>query len=118
MQWSDEGIVLSSRRHGESGLVVHLLTRAHGRHAGLVRGGQGRKLRSAYETGNRLVATWKARLAEHLGSLSGELLHGYAARVMDDPPRLACLAAAAAVADAALPEREPHPRAYEGLLAL
>jgi DNA repair protein RecO (recombination protein O) len=118
MQWEDDAIVLAGRRHGESGLVVQLLTRAHGRHAGLVRGGQGRRLRTVYQIGNRVGVTWKARLAEQLGSITGELRHGHAARVIDDPPRLACLAAAAAMAESTLPEREPHPRAYDGLCAL
>ncbi len=118
MQWEDEGIVLAARRHGEAALIVQLLTRGHGRHAGLVRGGQGRKLRPVYEIGNRVAAVWNARLAEHLGILAGELLRGHAARIIEDPARLACLAAAAALAEASLPEREPHPAAYAGLSAL
>jgi DNA repair protein RecO (recombination protein O) len=118
MEWEDEGIVLATRRHGEGALIVQLLTRAHGRHAGLVRGGQGRKLRTVYEIGNRIAATWKARLAEHLGALTGDMLHAHAARVIEDPARLACLAAATALAEASLPEREPHPAAYAGLSAL
>jgi DNA repair protein RecO (recombination protein O) len=118
MEWTDEGIVLAARKHGESGLVVQVLTRAHGRHAGLVRGGQGAKLRAVYQTGNRVDITWKARLAEHLGAMTGELRRGHAARFIDDAARLACLAAAAALALAALPEREPHAKAYDGLAAL
>jgi DNA repair protein RecO (recombination protein O) len=118
MRWSDDAIVLSTRRHGESALLVHLLTAAHGRHAGLVRGGQRPKLRGPYQIGNRLTVTWSARLAEHLGTIQGELVHGYAGSLIDVPARLACLAATAAMTDAALPEREPHPRAYEGALAL
>jgi DNA repair protein RecO (recombination protein O) len=118
MRWSDEALVLSTRRHGESGLLVHLLTRDHGRHAGLVRGGQRPKARVAYQIGNRLAVTWSARLAEHLGTLQGELEHGYAAALIDAPARLAGLAAAAALADAALPEREPHQRVFQGLVAL
>ncbi len=118
MRWSDEGIVLSARRHGERGLIVHLLTRERGRHAGLVRGGQGPRTRMRYQTGNRLAISWSARLSEHLGHLAGELLRGHAARFIDDRVRLACLAAAAAMAEATLPEREPHPRAYAGLNAL
>jgi DNA repair protein RecO (recombination protein O) len=118
MRWSDEGIVLATRRHGESALLVHLLTREHGRHAGLVRGGQRPKARAAWQIGNRLAVTWNARLAEHLGLFQGELIAGYAARFIEDRLRLACLAAAAAVAEATLPEREPHPRAHAGLAGL
>src|SRR3954464_5837693 len=42
MEWTDEGIVLGVRRHGESSAIVELLTRGHGRHLGLVRGGDQR----------------------------------------------------------------------------
>lgn len=118
MQWEEEGIVLAARRHGEGGLIVQLLTRGHGRHAGLVRGGQGPKLRTVYQIGNRVAVTWKARLAEHLGAVTGELVRGHAARFIDDAARLGCLAAAAATAEATLPEREPHPAAFAGFSAL
>src|SRR5579863_10401961 len=118
MQWSDEGLVLEARRHGERALVVQLLTREHGRHAGLLRGGQSPKTRGSWQIGNHLGVTWRARLAEHLGFFSGELLESHAATLLDDRLRLAALAAAAALAASALPEREPHPRAYRGLADL
>ena len=118
MHWSEGGIVLAVRRHGESAIVAHVLTREHGRHAGLVHGGQGRKGRTIYQVGNAVLVTWRARLEDQLGTYAGELAESHAARVIEDPLRLACLAAAAAMAEAALPEREPHPRAYDGLDAL
>lgn len=118
MEWTDDAIVLSARRHGESAAIVTLLTREHGRHAGLVPGGAGKRARGLYEAGNLLHATWRARLPEHLGHFACELAAANAARLLDEPLRLAALAAAAAVADAALPERAPHPRAYAGLLEL
>ena len=118
MHWSDEGIVLAARAHGESGAVVQLLTRAHGRHAGLVRGGQGRRARGILQPGNLVAAQWSGRLPEHLGSYVCEPLTAYAARVLEDADRLAALSAAAAVCEAALPEREPHAPCFEGLRAL
>ena len=118
MEWSDEAIILSARAYGETSLILQLLTRAHGRHAGLVRGARRARGRGVYETGNRVTADWQARLADHLGTLRCELLHGYAADLIDDPARLACLAAAASVAEAALPEREAAPVAFAGLAAL
>jgi DNA repair protein RecO (recombination protein O) len=114
MHWIDDAFILSARAYGESGLLVQLLAREHGRHAGLVRGGQGRKARLVFETGNRVEARWGARLAEHLGTLRCELTQGLAALFIDDPRRLACLAAAAALAESALPEREPAPRVFDG----
>jgi DNA repair protein RecO (recombination protein O) len=118
MLWQDEGVVLALRRHGESSAVVSLFTHAHGRHAGLVRGGAGRRARSVYEPGNALRVTWRARLPEQLGSFSCELQRTVAARVLDHPDRLAALGAACALLEASLPERDPHPLLYKMLLDL
>lgn len=118
MEWSDRGIVLSARAHGEASAVATLFTREHGRHSGLVHGGRSARLRGALEPGTLVAGRWRARLAEHLGSLSVEPVHGYAAAFLDDPARLAALAAACAVTEAAVPERAAHPALFDGLLAL
>jgi DNA repair protein RecO (recombination protein O) len=117
MEWSDDGIVLSSRLHGETGMVVSLLTRAHGRHAGFIPGGVSRKTRPIWQPGNVVAVAWRAWQAEQLGNYTGELHEAHAARVLDDAVELAGLAAACAVVDAALPEREPHPAMFEGFHA-
>jgi DNA repair protein RecO (recombination protein O) len=117
MEWSDHGIVLSSRPHGETGLVASLLTHAHGRHAGFIHGGVSRKTRPIWQPGNVVEVAWRARLAEQLGNYTGELREPHAARALDDATELAGLAAACALVDAALPEREPHPAMYEGFRA-
>ena len=117
MEWNDRGIVLASRPHGETGLVVSLLTRDHGRHAGFVHGGISRKARPVWQSGNLVEVEWRARLAEQLGNMSGELREPHAARVLDDAVELAGLAAACAVVDTALPEREPHPAMFDGFHA-
>ncbi|MEE1568861.1 MAG: DNA repair protein RecO [Alphaproteobacteria bacterium] len=118
MEWQDEGIVLSSRRHGESAAIVSLLTRGHGRHAGLVRGGMGRRLRGIYQNGNLVSAAWRARLEEHLGSFVCELVTNHAAHLLDEPARLAGLSSACALMETALPEREPHEDIFEDFLTL
>src|SRR5256884_3255760 len=66
MEWTDEGIILGVRRHGESSAIVELMTREHGRHLGLVRGGSGSRMRPVLQPGNSLRAVWRARLVEHL----------------------------------------------------
>jgi len=118
MQWSDDGIVLSTRKHGETSSIVSVLTRDYGRHIGLVRGGSGKRARGIYQPGNTVSARWKARLPEHLGAYECELTKAYAADLLNDPLRLAALSAACAVAEAALPEREPHTPVFEGMAIL
>src|SRR5918994_6662582 len=118
MWWQDEGVVLGARRQGESSAVVSVFTQGHGRHAGLVRGGAGRRARPVYELGNRLRVVWRARLADQLGAFSAELQSTIAARLLDDPDRLAALGAACALLEASLPERDPHPVLYSELSEL
>ena len=118
MDWTDQGIVLGRRRHGESSAVVSLLTQTHGRHAGLVRGGAGKRAGSLYQPGNLLAAHWRARLPEHLGTLTAEIVEAFASRVLDDPLRLAALTSTCALLETALPEREPHVPLFDATLAL
>ena len=118
MEWSDRGIVLSSRPHGETGLVTTLLTRRHGRHAGFVAGGISRRSRPTWQPGNIVEVEWRAKQLDQLGHYTGEIREAHAARVMDDAVELAGLAAACAVIDAALPDREPHAAIFDGCQAL
>jgi DNA repair protein RecO (recombination protein O) len=119
MEWSDDGIVLSARKHGESSAIVSVLTAEHGRHAGLLRGGSGSRLRGVLEPGNRVRVTWRARLEEHLGSFTQcDMVANISAGLLDDPLRLAALQALCAVAEVALPERERHMAVYAGMLDL
>jgi DNA repair protein RecO (recombination protein O) len=118
MDFSDDAILLSTRRHGETAALAMLLTRAHGRHAGLVRGGAGRRWSPLLQPGAEFRAAWRARLAEHLGHWTLEPGRAHAAAVLEDAGRLTALSAACALAEAAVPEREPHPALYDGLRAL
>jgi DNA repair protein RecO (recombination protein O) len=118
MQWTDDALLLSARPHGEVALLVQLLTREHGRHAGLVAHGQSKRHRASWQTGTLMAVKWQARLSDHLGTVTGEPRTPYAARWLDDPFRLAGVSAACAVSEACLPERVPHPAAFEALMAL
>ncbi len=117
MDWVDDAIILSVRRHGERGVIVDALTSRHGRHAGLVRYGASKQMRGVLEPGNEVNIRWRARLSEHLGNYTVELVRARAAAVMRDPLRLAGLTSACAMAQQVLPEREPHGPVFEGMRA-
>ena len=114
MEWSDDAIVLSSRAHGENGAILELLTRDHGRHAGLVRGGASRRVKPTLQPGNSVHVQWRARLEEHLGSFTCELARARAGELMDSREALAGLNAFTSVLSAAMPEREAHAPVFLG----
>jgi len=118
VEWTSPAVILEVRPHGEGGAVVTLMTEEHGRHAGLAKGGASRAQVGLWLPGNLLEARWIARLPDQLGALSGEMVHPAAALAMEDPLALAVLSSACAIAADALPEREPHPRAFHALVSL
>jgi DNA repair protein RecO (recombination protein O) len=117
MEWTDDGIVLGTRRHGEANAILEVMTHEHGRHLGLVRGGGGSRLRAVLQPGNALRVIWRARLDEHLGNYAVEpvRLHGAsqlaAAHVVYGVTHLAALCRL-------LPERDPHPEVHDHLAAV
>ena len=112
MEWRDEGLIIGVRRHGEASTIVEALTRAHGRHLGLVRGGRSARLRATLQLGNTIGLVWRARLDEHLGSFAVEPLALRAGRLMGSGMALAGINYVAALVRV-LPERDPHEAVYE-----
>jgi DNA repair protein RecO (recombination protein O) len=117
MDWTDEGIIIGTRRHGETSLIVELMTERHGRHLGLVRGGRSRTQRPVLQAGNSVSATWRARLDEHLGNYVLEASTFRAARLMEAAAGLYGLQALSGLVRL-LPERDPHPGLYGALVTL
>jgi DNA repair protein RecO (recombination protein O) len=117
MQWTDEGIVLGVKRHGETSVILELLTRGHGRHLGLVRGGAGTRLRGVLQPGNSLNATWRARLDEHLGNYAVEGLNLRAAGFLSAAHAVHGVTHLAALCRL-LAEREQHAAIYGTLDAI
>ena len=118
MEWEDDAYVLSARLHGETGAIVDLLTEQRGRFAAHVAGGASRRMKSFLQAGARVVARYRARVSDQLGSAQLEPVGQGPSALFDDPAALAGLSAAAAVTAGALPEREPHPGAFYAFEAL
>jgi DNA repair protein RecO (recombination protein O) len=114
MEWSDEGIILGVRRHGESSAIVELMTPSRGRHLGLVRGGISRRMKPYLQPGNSVRAMWRARLDEHLGNYTIEGTVLRADRLMASASASYCLQTVAALLRL-LPERDPHTALYDAL---
>ena len=118
MEFHEEAFVLSARAHGDTGVVVDLLTETHGRYAAYVPGGASRRMKPHLQAGARVIADYRARTSDHLGSARLEPVGEGPSVLFDDPLALHGLSAATAVAQGALPEREAYPGAFLAFEAL
>ncbi len=117
MEWRDEGIILGTRKHGETSVILEVMTRGHGRHLGMVRGGRSRRMQPLLQAGNRVDVLWRARLDEHMGLYQVEPLELHAARLFDSACAVYGLQTIAAHLRL-LPERDPHENLFETLALL
>ena len=116
--WQDDGIILSSRAYAELHSITTVLTKEHGRHAGLVQAGQSNKKRSTVQPGCLVDVQWRPRLDEQLGTFKLELSKNYSAALIDTPIRLAALSSMCSLLETCLPEREPQPSLWQATTAL
>jgi DNA repair protein RecO (recombination protein O) len=118
MEWSAPTVVLSVRPFGNADALVTVMTEEHGTHRGLAHGGASRSQAAVWQPGNLVQVQWTGRLTEQLGAFSGELIYAGAAFAMESPLGLAMMSAVCATAEGAAPEREAHPRVFEGIVGL
>ncbi|OUR76396.1 DNA repair protein RecO [Alphaproteobacteria bacterium 46_93_T64] len=118
MHWIDDGLILSAKKYGENSVILQALTREHGRHAGLVRGGTGKRLRGILQSGNLVGLRWQGRLSEQLGNYAVEANNSAGALLFDQPLKLAAASAALSLLEKVLPERETHTSLFEASLLL
>lgn len=117
MEWTGEALLIGVRRHGETSLIAEAMVAGRGRSLGLVRGGRSAKLAPSLQVGNTVQLTWRARLEDHLGTFTVDLMHSRAADLMADRTRLYLTQL---VCDhlRLLPERDPHDRLLGQALSL
>ncbi|MBB93081.1 MAG: DNA repair protein RecO [Rhodobacteraceae bacterium] len=112
MDWRDTGILLRTRKHGETSVILDVFTQGHGRHAGVLRGGTSRKIAPSLQPGAQLDLTWRARLEDHIGSYTVEPLRSRAAAALSGRLALAGLNTVTGLLAFCLPERQPHDALY------
>lgn len=111
-EWQDIGIVLSARKYGEQKLILEVFTPEHGRHKGLLNQGKSSRSSSVWQTGNLVEVSWRARLEEHLGNYTCEIIKPYCVAVFDNPLLLASISSLCAELSAFLPERDLFPNLF------
>ncbi len=118
MRWQDDAIILSIRKFSEHGALVHVFSRERGACKGITKSAMSKKHRGTYQAGNLVHVEWSARLEEHVGTISCELQHPFAALIIQDSKALNALSSAVALCELTMQERDPHPKLYDALIVL
>ena len=112
MEWRSDGILLATRKHGETSLIIDTFCPKHGRYLGVVKGGTSRKFAPILQVGAQLDLTWRARLQDHLGSFKVELVRARIVNAMSDRVLTAGLMAVSTILSGVLPERQAYDEFY------
>lgn len=112
LTFTDESILLTADAYGDHDAIVSLFTLNHGLVRGVVKRGLTSKNRADVQPATLVEATWKARLPEHMGTVTLEAKHSFAARVMHDPLKLSAVGSVMSLMAASLAERDAHPELY------
>lgn len=117
MHLAATAVVLAVRGHGEHGAIVRGLTQEDGVRPGYVRGGGSRRMRPLLQPGDMIAGEWRARTSEQLPGLTIEPLHSRAP-LHGEPLAAAAIDWTTALTAVALPEVQPYPRLYDGLVGV
>ena len=118
MKWEDEGMLLSSRNYGEHSAIIEVLTRSHGRHAGLVKYAHSKRNASILQPGMQLRVAWNARLSEHLGVFTIDKVKSRTSDLIQTKQTLLGFNSLISLLLISLPEREPVLRLYQATISL
>jgi len=112
LTFTDEALILTVDRFGDHDAIVSLFTLNHGVVRGVIKRGLTSKNRADVQPATLVEATWKARLPEHMGTVTVEARHSFAGRVMHDPLKLSAVGSVMALMAASLAERDAHAELY------
>jgi len=113
--FSDQGIIISVRPHGDMGAVVNVLSENHGKCGGYVNGAQSSsRLKSILQQGNIISFDWQSKSNGQLGRFDIELESDMTAAIMGDARALLAVQSLCALLDMFLPDREVHTALFNG----
>lgn len=119
IQKQDTGIITKIDRFGEHSLILSVFTEHNGLMRGIVRQGHNAKGKAVtYQIGAFTEVLWSARLDEHLGNFTLNIIKSYASSIMNNYLYLEGLSAVLAEISLCLPERQPFQGLFKELKIL
>ena len=117
IEWSDQGIIVARRTFSERDARVIIFSESQGLCSGILAHAYSKKNQSL-QVGSEVACTWKARLSEHMGSWSLEMMRPFLSGCYNDVKALSALTTALELVRLLLPERHPYRDLYQKTYAL
>jgi DNA repair protein RecO (recombination protein O) len=111
-EWNDVGIILSAKKYGERGLIINILTEAHGRYVGWINNYKTKSILPSVQPGNLVKVFWKSRIIEQMGNFKIELISSISGKIFDEKLKLQALTSLCSLLEKFLPERESYSEVF------
>lgn len=108
MKWQDTGIVVSTKKYGESSLILNLFTENHGLHSGLIKFSNSKKTRNMFQVGNICAVEWTGRLEDQLGYYKSEIEKSVSHNIINNSLKIDVLISLSSLLNKLLADRQVH----------
>tara|TARA_B100001057_G_scaffold479842_1_gene551972 strand:- start:428 stop:1108 length:681 start_codon:yes stop_codon:yes gene_type:complete len=113
MNWEDECFLLSKRKFRENANIINVFTSKRGKVAGIVYGGNSRKIRNYLQVSNKLFIFSNTKNDNKIGYFKTELITPVSPIYFNDKERTSALISLCALLNSLLPESQPNKDIYE-----
>ena len=113
MIWEDECYLLSKRKFRENANIINIFTPNRGKVAGIVYGGNSRKIRNYLQVSNKLFVFNNSKNDNRIGYFKTELINPISPNYFDDKKRTSALISLCSLLNSLLPESQPYMNIYK-----
>ena len=113
MNWEETGYLLSKRKFRENANIINVFTSKRGKVAGIVYGGNSRKIRNYLQVSNKLFIFSNTKNDNKIGYFKTELITPVSPIYFNDKERTSALISLCALLNSLLPESQPNKDIYE-----
>ena len=113
MNWEDECYLLSKRKFRENANIINIFTPNRGKVAGIVYGGNSRKIRNYLQVSNKLFVFNNSKNDNRIGYFKTELINPISPNYFDDKKRTSALISLCSLLNSLLPESQPYMNIYK-----
>ena len=113
MNWEDECYLLSKRKFRENANIINVFTPNKGKIAGIVYGGNSRKIKNYLQVSNKLFVLNNSKNDNKIGYLKIELIKAISPIYFNDKKRTSAIISLCSLLNSLLPESQPYRNIYK-----